>query len=159
MTILPKTPWGGSVALLAIAMVATACGPTSNDDPWGPLAVHEYPPNGDFARAEGTVRLTDECAMLDVPNGTRLLLVWSAEATRWEPESETIRYRGFDGEVVDVGDGQEVVLSGSGEPFVGPEAVVTMDEWVAARTWQAPPHESCVSDQSWSIGDLTLAGE
>ena len=71
-------------------------------------------------------------------------------------ESETILYRGFGDEVVEVSDGQELDLSGSGEPFVGPEAEVTMAEWVAAREWEAAPRGNCTSEQVWSIGEITL---
>ena len=150
----------GLVPLLVVVAVAPACVTPGGEDTtaWGPLAVVNQPPNGDFARTEGVVRLTDECAMLEVPNGDVLLLVWPADATTWQAESETILYRGFGGGVVEVGDGQEVVLSGSGEPFVGPEVEVTMTEWVAAREWEAAPRVSCAAVQTWSIGEVVLSG-
>ena len=148
------------VPLLVLLALAAACATPGGEDtaPWGPLAVVNQPPNGDFARTEGVMRLTGECAMLEVLNGDVLLLVWPADATTWQPESKTILSRGFGGEVVAVGDGQEVVLSGSGTPFIGPEAEMTMAEWVAAREWEAAPRGSCTSDQAWSIGEVALNG-
>lgn len=126
---------------------------------WGPLAVVNEPANGDFARTTGTVRLEENCAMLEADTGGRVLLVWSAGHATWLGESQSVRYRNFSGDVMEVADGDSVVLGGSGQTFIGPEAIWTWDEWIERRNWLVVPHDSCRTDSAWGIGNITVQGE
>jgi hypothetical protein len=83
----------------------------------------------------GVLRLTDQCAMLELSTGDLVLLAWPVNETAWRPETETVVYRQASGDAVEVGDGDAVVLGGSGEVFSGPEAVGTLEDWIARLDW------------------------
>lgn len=150
---------------LALVTACAACtnspaspAPASNDE-WGPLAVVDAPPNGDFARMPGVLRLTDQCAMLEPDTGDLVLLAWPVNETAWHPETTTITFRQRSGDVVEVRDGDVVVLGGSGDVFSGPEALGTIEDWIARLDWVASPDDTCRTDRSWSIGELRIGDE
>ncbi|MCC6618185.1 MAG: hypothetical protein IT341_03990 [Chloroflexi bacterium] len=151
-------------ALAFIAACAACTGspassmPDSTDE-WAPLAVVDAPPNGDFARMPGVLRLTDRCAMLEADTGHLILLAWPVNETAWQAETGTIAFRQRSGDVVEVRDGDAVVLGGSGEVFSGPEALGTIEDWIARLEWVAAPDEECTADLSWSIGDVNIGDE
>lgn len=151
-----------ALAFVAFGAACTGPGPASPTreviDPWGPLAVKDGPPNGDFARMPGVLRLTDQCAMLEAADRL-VLLAWPVAETAWQPETETVIYRRPSGEVVEVRDGDAVVLTGSGEVFSGPEALGTFEDWIAKLEWVAAPDEDCGADLSWSIGDVSIGDD
>jgi hypothetical protein len=132
-----------AITFVALGAACTSRGPASPtpeaSDAWGPLAVKDGPPNGDFARMPGVLRLTDQCAMLEPDTGDLILLAWPVNETAWRPESGTVVYRRPSGDVVEVRDGDAVVLGGSGEVFSGPEALGTIEDWIARLDWVATP--------------------
>lgn len=152
-----------ALAFVALGAACTSPGsasPTHDaSDAWGPLAVKDGPPNGDFARMPGVLRLTDLCAMLEPDTGDPILLAWPVNETAWRPESETVVYRRPSGDFVEVRDGDAVVLGGSGEVFSGPEALGTFEDWIARLEWVAAPDEECTADRSWSIGDVSTGDD
>ena len=155
---------GYAFALALIAACAACTGSPASPTPgstgeWGPLAVVDAPPNGDFARMPGVLRLTDRCAMLEADTGDLILLAWPANETAWQPETGTIAFRQRSGNIVEVRDGDAVVLGGSGEAFSGPEALGTIEDWVARLDWVATPAEACTADLGWSIGDVSIGDE
>ena len=117
------------------------------------------PPNGDFARMPGVLRLTDQCALLEPDTGDLILLAWPVNETAWRAETGTVVYRRPSGDVVEVRDGDAVVLTGSGEVFSGPEAIGTIQDWIARLDWVATPDDTCRTDRSWSIGDVSIGDE
>lgn len=154
-----------SAFVLAFVATCAACTsspasptPHSNDG-WGPLAVVNAPPNGDSARMPGVLRVTDQCVMLEPDVGDMILLAWPVNETAWRPETESVVYRRAAGDVIEVRDGDAVVLGGSGEVFSGPEALGTVEEWIARLDWIATPDDTCRSDRSWTIGNLSIGDE
>jgi hypothetical protein len=153
-----------AVVFVALGAACTSPGPTSPtqeaSNAWGPLAVKDGPPNGDFARMPGVLQLTEQCAMLELDTGDLVLLAWPVKETAWRPETETVIYQRASGDAVEVRDGDAVVLTGSGEVFSGPESEgLTLDAWIARLDWVAPPAEACTTDVSWSIGDVSIGDE
>lgn len=138
------------------ACTSSPASPSPDNDGWGPLAVVDAPPNGDFARMPGALRLTDRCAMLEPDTGDLILLAWPANETAWQPETGTIAFRQRSGDVVELRDGDALVLGGSGEIFSGPEALGTIEDWIARFDWVSTPDDSCRTDRSWSIGDVSI---
>ena len=116
---------------------------------WGPLAV--IPPQGgaDTGRAEGTLRITGTCVLLE-SGGTILLLIWPADRTMWDAELRAITFMNYDGAIVTVSDGDHVVLGGGGDSAA--ESGVTGEEWVRRMTWVVPPASSCPLDERWGVG-------
>lgn len=115
---------------------------------------------GDNALTTGTLRIADECVVLEGIDGSTTLPVWSAEQTTWDQGSHNILFKRRDGRVINLTDGQQVGLGGSGVAFDGEEAGIegmSWEEWVDSIDWQAEPHPSCSVDSSWSVGDVLLA--
>ena len=71
------------------------------------------------------------------------MLIWPADRTSWDPGSRSITFRNFDGSIVTVGDGDEVVLGGGS----GAES----DGGVA---WVARPSADCSLVPNWGVGDV-----
>ena len=151
-----------ALAFVALGAACIGPGPASrtpdSNDGWGPLAVKDGPPNGDFARMPGVLRLTDQCAMLETATGD-VLLAWPAAETTWRPETETVVFQGPSGDPVEACDSDAVVLTGSGEVFSGPEALGTIEDWIARLDWVATPDNTCRTDRSWSIGDVSIGDD
>lgn len=123
----------------------------SSIDRWGPLAV--IPPQGgaDTGRAEGKLRITDSCVLLESP-GEVMLLFWPADRTTWSAESRAISFKNFDGSVFTVSDGDHVVLGGGGDSEA--ESGISGAEWVRRTKWVAPPASSCPLDPRWGVGGV-----
>ena len=160
--------------VMAAALIVTACQPgvgqpgakasaspdeaspstvqpsASTVDTWGPLAV--IPPQGgmDTLRTEGRLRITDTCVYLE-SRGEVTLLSWPADRTMWSEESRVITYDNVDGSVVTVGDGDHVILGGSGGPG---EDGISGEEFVKRTAWVAPPASSCTLDRWWTVAAL-----
>ena len=147
----------GAACLATVAVVvavwlglAPALGqPTAPLNPWGPLAVIPPQDGADAARTEGTLRITDECVHVEW-RGELTFLFWPADRTIWDAESRAIVFRNFDGTVVTVRDGDNVVLGGGGDSAA--ESGVTGEEWISRMRWVAPPAGSCLIDQRWAVG-------
>jgi hypothetical protein len=137
--------------LIALAESA-APSSSATGSTWGPLAVLPAQDGMDTLRAEGPVRITDTCVYLEA-HGVVYLLFWHADQVTWNADSRTITFENFplngDGKVVTVGDGDQVVVGGSGggegEGESGAAFVSRMD-------WIAPPDPSCTLDPWWSVG-------
>lgn len=128
-------------------------------DPWGPLAVTRGLSGGDMSRAEGTIRITDSCVLLEDRKGHTDILQWGAGQTTWDPETNEVQFRNRDGEIIAVRDGQDVALGGSGEHFSDDPTdrdAVPRDEWMDRMDWVAEPDPSCTYDGSWSVGNVVV---
>jgi hypothetical protein len=82
--------------------------------------------------------------------GGETLLVWPSDRTIWSPEPPTITFANFDGSIVTVRDGDDVVLGGSGDSKA--DGGLSDEDWVARTEWVAPPSLSCSLDQRWVVG-------
>jgi len=123
---------------------------------WGPLAVVPSS-NGDQARTEGTLRITDTCVFVDL-GGTPTLLLWGADRTAWSVESRTVTFDNFDGTVVTVADGDDVVLGGSGGGRASEaESGISNEGWVSRTEWVSPPAPSCPLDEWWGVGSVEVS--
>jgi hypothetical protein len=121
-------------------------------DTWGPLAVIPPQDGSDTLRAEGTLRIADPCVFLE-SRGELTLLYWPADRATWSEESRAITFENFDGSVVTVGDGDHVVLGGSGGDAASEaEGGISGEEWVRRIEWDAPPASSCSLDSWWVVG-------
>ncbi len=160
--------------VVTAALIVTACQPgvgqpgpkasASQDEPspstvqpsasssgtWGPLAVTAPQGGADTLRAEGTLRITDTCVYLEWPPGELTLLHWPADRTTWSEESRAITFENFDGSVVTVSDGDQVVLGGSGGG--DGESGISGEEFVRQMDWVSPPASSCTLDRWWGVG-------
>lgn len=163
-----------ALALIAVALVARPTGPDrfgasppassfgsatpSGSAPaaWGPLAVFPPQDGADTARNEGTLRITDTCVTLERQDVVTLL-TWPADRTTWDGASRTIIFENFDGTIVTVADGDDIVVggSGSGDESEG-EPGLTVEEWIQSHEWVAPPELSCPLDVRWGVGAVEL---
>ena len=166
---------GGAALALTLIAVALVAGPTGRDRfgsspaasssgsvppsgspavAWGPLAVVPPQDGADSARNEGTLRITETCVTME-RRGVVTLLTWPADRTTWDGASRTITFENFDGTIVTVADGDDIVVGGSGsggesegEPGMSAEA------WIESREWVAPPARSCPLEVRWDVGAL-----
>jgi len=113
--------------------------------------------NGDQARTEGTLRITDTCVFVDL-GGTPTLLLWGADRTAWSVESRTVTFDNFDGTTVTVADGDDVVLGGSGGGRASEaESGISNEGWVSRTEWVSPPAPSCPLDEWWGVGSVEVS--
>ena len=125
---------------------------------WGPLAVFPPQDGADSARNEGTLRITDACVTLE-RLGEVTLLTWPADRTTWDEASRTITFENFDGTIVTVADGDDVVVGGSGGGTESEaEGGISSEEYVDRIDWVAPPASSCPLDSWWGVGAIELVG-
>lgn len=154
-----------SLALaVSVALAAVACaegGSDENrgdgqDDPSstspGPLALAENV-GGPEALTSGTLRVTNECVLLN-EQGDEALLVWPADRTSWDPESGRIRFELDDARRVELADGDAVTLGGGGASVT--ESGRPAEELISDIEWVAEPAASCIRDAIWSVGNVTL---
>ncbi len=122
---------------------------------WGPLAVIPPPDGADSARTEGTLRITEACVTLE--RGSEVtLLFWPADRTAWGEGTRTVTFENFDGSTVAVGDGDAVVLGGSGDSAA--ESGTSGEDRVASMEWVAPPASSCPLGAWWFVGAVERPG-
>lgn len=114
---------------------------------WGPLAVIDPVPPVAIgeALATGTIRITEECVLLD-DGGSEVLLVWMADRTTWDPVARTVTFANNDGPVGTVGDGDHVVLGGGGES--------AEEGKLRDIVWLSPPAPSCPGDERFTVGEV-----
>jgi hypothetical protein len=130
--------------------VTTTTPPAGNDSSWGPLAVVRGG-NGMDALIEGTIRITDDCVLLD-ERGELVLLVWPADRTLWDEDSAAIRFNDPNGGVTTIVDGQPVRLGGGGTSV--DEGGLGAEEWRNSIEWISAPPSSCVTDTRWSVSGV-----
>ena len=118
--------------------------------PWGPLAVVQGA-GGEEALIAGSLQVGDRCVLLD-ERGTDVLLIWPADRTGWDAESETITFESTTGEVVILGDGDHVALGGGGSSVE--EDGLSAGEFVAGLDWVSLPAPECVVDTRWFVNEL-----
>jgi hypothetical protein len=155
----------GVAVVVAVALVALACGDDTDEagtagaadraatnpgQSWGPLSVVAGAGSGDEALIQGTLRITDDCVLLN-EQGDDVLLVWPADRTTWMPETGTISFERNDGQTVPLADGDEVTFGGGGSSV--DEGGMEAEDWVASLEWVSEPPSACVTDTRWSIGD------
>jgi hypothetical protein len=160
-------------ALIAVTLVARPTGPdrfgasppasSSGSTPssgspantWGPLAVIPPQDGADTARDEGTLRITDTCVTLERAGEVQLLF-WPADRTTWDGVARAVTFENFDGTVVTVSDGDDVVLGGGGDSEL--ESGRSGEEWVDGMEWVAPPDTSCPLETRWGVGAVERIG-
>jgi hypothetical protein len=121
------------------------------------LAVFPPQDGADSARNEGTLRITDSCVVME-RRGEVTLLTWPADRTAWDEASRTITFENFDGTVVTVSDGDDIVVGGSGGSSKSEgESSLTSEEYVDRIDWVAPPASSCPLENWWGVGAVELA--
>ncbi len=121
---------------------------------WGPMAV--VPPQGgtDLALAEGILRITETCVVLDSPTGPTLLY-WPADRARWVPETRAIRFVNADGTFVTAQDGASIAVGGSGDSVA--EGGLPGEDWVNSKPWVVPPDSSCPLERRWGVGYIEMS--
>jgi hypothetical protein len=141
---------------LAIGLLA-ACGgdpePTESapgNADWGPLAV-AVGGNGDRARNEGRLEITDSCVFLVHRDNHRTLLIWPVAQTHWDPSGQTILFNRGNGVGLRLFHGQAVEVGGSGDALgnAGPPA-----ELLDHVPWVAAPMPECGAPDYWRMGDI-----
>lgn len=135
----------------ALSVTPVASSARSEGD-WGPLAVVPPQDGADTVRTEGMLRITGSCAFLATSGGP-VVLVWPADRTTWNAETQAITFANFDGSTASARDGARVVLGGGGDSNV--ESGTTNDAWLARTPWVARPDASCPLDSRWWVGALT----
>jgi hypothetical protein len=138
--------WPVVVAAVTV-IVAASCGESQSE--WGPLALVDA--TGDTARTEGTVRITDECVLLDTGGETQLL-VWPADRSRWNRDDRTISFTSLAGVELFVASDQFVVLGGGGS-----SAAEDGERWADRIDWARRPAPACVTDSAWFVSDIQLS--
>lgn len=138
------------VALMAIALIATACGDDgamdeSADDTWGPLAVLSGPPNDEEALIAGSLHIGENCVTLEAGADEMVLLGWPSEGTSWDPQSRVIEYSAGN-RTVELSHGEEVSFGGGSRSAA---------EWIdSVDGWASEPDPSCPTDWGWFVGAL-----
>ena len=141
---------------LALALILVGCGAATDSVPaanWGPLAVDDSQEAGE-ALTRGTIHITEDCVILDEDGGGELLLVWPADRTRWDPSSRSITFENFDGAVNTFSDGNHLLFGGGGSS--ADEGGQPSSEWVSSIEWVAAPHDACLRDVRWFVGEVNI---
>lgn len=141
------------IALLALIGWLVFAGRVSHSE-WGPLAVSRLSLGGDAALTSGTLRISDDCVMLEDAYESATLLVWPPAQATWDASVRRIWFQNRNGRVIDLGDGQRVSLGGSGMN-IGDSAsgeATTWDAWVTGIEWEAEPDPACSADAYWWVG-------
>lgn len=102
------------------------------------------------ALTSGTLRLTEDCAVLDT-GGEDVLLVWPADRTTWNADERTVTLEDVNGDRGTAGDGDQIRVGGGGSTV--DEGGAQGDEWVEGVDWVSAPDESCPSDSRWIVGE------
>lgn len=146
------------VMVLAALLALSACGgstdvadrPGPDGQAWGPLAVTPPDQTSMEALIQGTLRVTDDCVLLD-EQGEDVLLMWDAGQVTWNAEARTITFEDADGTVT-VADGDRVRLGGGGSSV--DEGGAPPQQWVESIDWVSPPAPSCLTDIRWSVDEV-----
>ncbi len=144
-----------SIALVSPLTILDA----SEAGEWGPLTVTTALGNGDQALTTGAIRISDECVVLETMDERPTLLVWSSTQASWDPQGRRILFRTRDGGVVELLDGQQVGLGGSGRGLAadvlspGEWDGLSWDEWITTVDWAAAPGPTCRADAVWFVGE------
>ena len=160
-----------SAASLVLLAIVTSCGadsqsidaldgetvtPAEVETGWGPLAVIGGNRSGDQALISGTLRIADDCVLLD-ERGDMVLLVWPEEETEWEPVTGSVRYRAGDGSVAVLGEGEVVSFGGGGSSEL--EDGTMAEDFVSSVTWVSQPADHCIVGTRWFVGELADVGQ
>jgi hypothetical protein len=106
--------------------------------------------NGDLARTEGTLRITDQCVFLESAEQLQLL-AWPAAQTRWNAGDGTIAFTTGAGENRVLTSGEALALGGSGADFSDDR-----EAWMETWEWVVRPAPRCLTDatRAWAITDV-----
>ncbi len=111
-----------------------------------------------MALMTGAIRISDECVVLESADDRSTLLVWSSDQASWEPRAGRILFRTRDGGVVELRDGQQIGLGGSGRGLSaevlspGEWDGLSWDEWLPTVDWAAAPDPTCAPTSSGPSG-------
>ncbi len=120
---------------------------TAGPGAFSPLALTRAG-NGEEARTEGVLQITDTCVFL-VHGNERSLLIWPSPQTEWDATSQTILFRDRRGQVHRLAHGQRVAFGGGGgSAGEGPPGQLDGVPWVVA------PMPECLEPAYWFVGDL-----
>jgi len=131
-------------------------------DEWGPLAVTTAATGGDEALATGAIRISDECVVLETVDDRSTLLVWSSDQASWDPQGRQIQFVNRDGSVVELNDGQQVGVGGSGRGLSaevlspGEWDGLSWEDWLPTIDWASAPAPTCRADSVWFVGEVIV---
>lgn len=140
------------VGLLVGVLAPAGCaapepGATPDPRPSGPLALVPGG-NGEEARTEGMLVITETCVFLAHRND-RSLLIWPSSQTEWDATSQTILFRDRSGRVHRLAHGQRVAFGGGG----GGRDEGPPDQ-LGQVPWEVAPMPECLEPAYWFVGDL-----
>ena len=135
------------ILALAPAVILAGCGLVASAGVEGPLAV-ERTNLGMEALSHGTLAIEGRCTWI-VADEDRWLLVWPADAARWDALAGAVVFRDRDGREHHLRDGDEVALGGGaiskadGEPF-------------GQIDWVVPPAPGCETGTRWHVSGVVM---
>jgi hypothetical protein len=109
----------------------------------------------DTGRQEGTLRVTDNCVLLET-TAEVILLVWPADRTTWDSDTHRVDFLNVDGTSVSAGDATHVVLGGGGESNI--ESGTTSEAWLSSMPWVQRPSDFCPLTSRWIVGAVEVQG-
>jgi hypothetical protein len=145
-----------AAALLAVAVVVAPSllgpGRSQHGDAggWGPLAVLEMGVDMD-ALAHGTLRIGDQCVLLETVDGRSELLVWPEDLTSWDEADGTIVFTNPEGTTARLPDGEPVSLGGG-------QITADTELWLASTDFVSPPDPSCPMETRWYVSGVVAQG-
>lgn len=119
---------GTVLALLALPLLAVACGDDEPEMPTSPLAIYAGEWNTDKALTQGVLEREGNC--LYVGESPRLLVAFASSGTTWDAEAATVTIPGAQLKV-----GEPAALGGS-------QATTTIQ-------WLRPPDSTCDQSNIW----------
>lgn len=156
----PVVPLAAAATVLAVLVAqglishsSSGNGPGASNL-WGPLAVLPST-GGDEALSVGKLVITDTCVLLEGGGGSRELLVWPGDRTRWEADARAIDFTNRDGSSFTLREGDIVRFGGGGDATA--EGGAPAEEWVAGLDWVNPPDPSCYMEVRWFVGEVVSA--
>lgn len=120
-------------------------------DPWGPLAVVEAPGGGDLALIAGTLKIDDNCVLLD-EGGELVLLVWPQARTAWDSQDMAVVFTSLAGKRMVFQNGDRATFAGGGSSV--DEDGNTVDDFLESVAWISEPNRDCVVDVRWFVSDV-----
>lgn len=155
-TALPLFRNAAGAALLIVAascQIGDSGGEPEASREWGPLAVSESG-HGGRALIAGTVRITEQCVLLEEQGDETALLVWPSAQTNWDGEDMAVEFVSRSGQPTAFRDGDPAVFGGGASSET--EGGQTIDEFLASVSWVSQPDRECVGDIRWFISDVEV---
>ena len=137
--------------LILIAIIETGCATATHIDkspvPVSPLATWQPSPSEIFPDASagtGTLSITDNCVYLMLDNQESTLLVW-VEPTSWDEATQTIEFVDFQGEQIELHDGDRVRPGGMS---------IKSPDILENAPFVLPPDPVCQADDIFAVNSV-----